>query len=248
VSDIRLTSDITVRLAQSCGNDAMVLAARQASTDFAGAARLAAAAPAEEQYGRIRHAMRLKHGSVFEHGFMTFAVHAPAFVWWEWVRHRWMAVECSDLSFNLESARYHQLEPVFWVPRPGRPMIRPPGFKPARPELEPADHPTYANVVAIFWATYQEAWGRYRSLVGDGVASEVARAVLGFGVYYSGWVSCNPRSLMAFLALRTHDPRAAVPSYPQAEIEEAARQCEEALKAGWPLVWRAFNECGRVAP
>jgi thymidylate synthase (FAD) len=38
------------------------------------------------------------------------------------------------------------------------------------------------------------------------------------------------------------------PSYPQAEIEEAARQLEELVATLWPLAYRAWNRNGRVAP
>jgi thymidylate synthase (FAD) len=53
---------------------------------------------------------------------------------------------------------------------------------------------------------------------------------------------------MSFLSLRTHDESAKYVSYPQAEIEEAARACEAIFAAGWPLTHAAFNEFGRVAP
>lgn len=248
MSDITLTSEIAVQCMQSVGEDAMILAARQASTDFAEAVRLAESIPSEEQYGRIRHAVRMKHGSCFEHGLLTFAVHAPAFVWWEWVRHRWMAVDCPDLSFNLESGRYKELHPVFWVPRAERAMIVPAMHKPSRPKYEMAGEEQYYDTRRDLESAYAASWFRYQRMLRRGIASEVARTTLPFGVYYSGWVSCNPRSLMHFLSLRTQNPQAETPSYPQAEIEEAARACEEVFRVGWPLTWRAWNECGRVAP
>jgi len=81
-----------------------------------------------------------------------------------------------------------------------------------------------------------------------GIGKEVARAVLPVGIYSSCWVTMNPRALMHFLSLRTHDADAKYVSYPQAEIEEAARACERTFAVGWPLTYKAFNECGRVAP
>jgi thymidylate synthase (FAD) len=98
--------------------------------------------------------------------------------------------------------------------------------------------------------TYQANWEGYQRLMRLGIANEAARAVLGFGVYYSGWVTCNARSLMHFLSLRVgkEKPEAMFPSYPQQEIELAALQCEEMLAKGWPLVYRAWVENGRVAP
>lgn len=245
---ITLISEITVHLEKHVGDDGTVLAARQASTDPEEARRLIAEMPGEEQYGRIRHAMRMHHTSCFEHGLMTFSVHAPAFVWWEWVRHRFQAVDCPDLSFNLESGRYKELEPVFWVPRADRRMVPVQDYRPARPLFEIASSERYEQVRLWFRSAYMNAWMAYRDLREQGIAAEVVRSVLGFGVYYSGFCSGNPLAWLNFLAKRTHEPTARDVSYPLAEIEEAARQVEAHFACYWPLTHRAFNECGRVVP
>jgi thymidylate synthase (FAD) len=247
MADVRLISEITVRLVQSVGGDAMVLAARQASTDFEEATRLAASMPGDEQYGRIRHAMKMSHSSIFEHGLLTFAVHAPAFVWWEWVRHRFQAVDCPGLSFNLESARYRELEPVFWVPRAGRPLRRIADHKPARPKFV-ADERLHGLALTDVGHACRQSWAAYRRMLHEGTAPEVARSVLPFNTYYHGWASGNPLAWMHFLSKRTADAGAAVPSYPQSEIAEAAAQVEEAFRTGFPLTHNAWNENGRTAP
>ncbi len=64
----------------------------------------------------------------------------------------------------------------------------------------------------------------------------------------SCWVTCNPRSLMAFLSLRTHSEKAKSVSYPLYEIEEAARATELILASGWPITYASFVENGRVGP
>ena len=61
--------------------------------------------------------MRDRHGSPFEHNSMTFFVRAPIFVWREHMRHR-------IASYNEESGRYRQLEPVFYVPDHRRPVVQ----------------------------------------------------------------------------------------------------------------------------
>jgi thymidylate synthase (FAD) len=239
-ADIRLTSEIAVRLIDSMGGDGRIVAAARASTQGAASADT----PDDEAAGLINYLMKHRHGTPFEHGALTAYIHAPAFVWWEWVRHR------IGTSFNLESARYKTLEPVFWMPRRERPMMLPArGYTPARPHFEPAeDDFEYEAVIYQMRHAYRSAWANYKELVNRGVANEVARAVLGFGVYYSGWVTCNPRSLMHFLSLRTHDPAARYPSFPQAEIAEAARAVEAIFAEGWPITFAAFNKHGRVAP
>jgi thymidylate synthase (FAD) len=196
----------------------------------------------------IRYLLKNRHSTPVEHCSMTFFVHAPAFVWWEWVRHRFISMTCLEDSFNLESGRYRELAPTFWVPRRDRRMVPVDGFKPARPEFDPASDDVYDRTVKRLRGTHLVAWAAYREMIADGVATEVARSALGFGVYYSGWVTTNLRNALAFLSLRTSNPEATTRSYPQAEIEECAVQIEKSIETTFPLVYRAFVECGRVAP
>lgn len=255
-SEIQLTSEITVRLIQSMGGDHMPIAAARASTS--GEAALAFAEPGREaeNAGLINYLMSQRHGTPSEHSAMTFFVHAPAFVWWEWIRHRvgqsitcpGMSDDISDASFNLESGRYKVLDPVFWVPRPDRKMTPAKDHKPARPKFEAISDCQYKDLLSAMKSGYRAAWKAYRRMIETGIANEVARAVLGFGVYYAGWITCNPRSLMSFLSLRTYDPAAKFVSYPQAEIEEAARVAETFFAEGWPITHASFVRNGRVGP
>lgn len=242
MTEIRLTDEITVRLVQSMGGDHMVVASAKVSTTGEAALGYADPACADANAGLIDYLMKMRHGTPFESSALTFFVHAPAMVWWEWVRHR------IGHSFNLESGRYKRLDPVFWIPARGRKMVPAEGHKSARPRFDPADDDTYEKVKATLASGYSSNWAHYRELLDAGVANEVARAVLGFGVYYAGWVTCNPRSLMAFLSLRTHEPDAKFVSRPQAEIEQAARVAERFLAEGWPLTHAAFVKNGRVGP
>lgn len=241
MSDIQLTSEITVRLVQSVGGDSMVVAAAKVSVTGEEAIRFADAGCAEANAGLIDYLMRMRHGTPFEHSLLTFFVHAPAFVWWEFVRHR------VGHSFNLESSRYKKLDPVFWVPRVDRKLVPSPCHKSARPSFV-ADAGRAEFAARTLSLAYAEAYRRYEEMIEAGIASEVARAALPFAVYFSGWVTVNPRSLMAFLSLRTHDPAAHFVSYPQAEIEEVARCIERLFSEGWPLCYEAFCRNGRVGP
>jgi thymidylate synthase (FAD) len=238
---ITTTSAITVRAVQRMGGDHMVVAAARVSTCGTDAERYAAPAAAGECAGLIGYLMKHRHGTPFEHSALTFYVHAPAFVWWEWTRHR------IGHSFNLESARYRELPPVFWVPREDRPITPDAGHKAARPKFK-ADPAKVVLTARCLAGAYEVAYSNYRAMLANGVASEVARACLPFAVYYSGWVTANPRSLMHFLSLRTHEPAATFVSYPQAEIEEAARAVELLLAEGWPVTHAMFVANGRGAP
>lgn len=237
---IQTTSEIIVQLMQQAGNDAMVLAAARTSSDPS-TAKLALQG-SDDPEKVIRSLLRHRHGSPFEHGLMTHFVDAPIFVWREHHRHR------IGWSYSEESARYVQLRPKFWVPKPGRPVMKPEGFRAMRPKMEQASDITYVSMVEWEEQAYQEAWNAYIDILGLGVASEVARSVLPVSVYSRGWTTCNPRSMMHFLGLRTHEPNSQFVSYPQAEIEEVARQYEESFAKYWPITYKYFNEFGRVAP
>lgn len=241
MADIQVTDKITVRLVQSVGGDHMVVAAAKVSTSGEAAQAFAAPGSEDANAGLINYLMANRHGTPFEHASLTFFVHAPTFVWWEWVRHR------IGFSYNLESSRYKKLDPVFWVPRPDRKIKPAENHKPARPNFL-ADEELSAFAAHQMVLSYREAYQRYERMIDEGVAGEVARAVLPFAVYFSGWVTTNPRALMAFLSLRTHELDARFVSRPQAEIEEAARAAEQFLAEGWPITHRAFVKNGRVAP
>lgn len=151
-------------------------------------------------------------------------------------------------SYNEESARYKQLDPVFWHPRPDRKIVPAPDHKSARPSFQAGTEEQHDWLKEDLRAGYADAYARYQDRIDRGYAKEVARAGLPVGIYSSCWVTCNPRSLMAFLSLRTHEPDATFVSRPQAEIEQAARVAETFLAEGWPLTHAAFCRNGRVGP
>lgn len=240
--DMIWKSTVDVRPIQSMGGDHMVVAAAKVSTDGSAAEALAGML-ADEKYGLIKYLMTFRHGTPFEHSALTFFVHAPIFVWREWHRHR------IGFSYNEESGRYKQLEPVFYVPDRERPMMKVEGWKPGRPRfLRCEDDSIYATLVANLKKSYFTAYHAYEENLTLGIDPDLARDCLPVGIYSSCWVTCNPRSLMAFLSLRTHDPEAKYVSYPLHEIELGARAAEEILKTGWPLTHKAFVEGGRVGP
>lgn len=210
----------------------------------------------EANYGLINYLMKNKHGTPFEHSTMTVFVHAPIFVFREWHRHR------IGISINEESGRYKQLEPVFYIPdelRPG--LMQKPGGRPGQYEYINANPQELSDIQDNLALVYREAYRTYQNLLSFGAAKEVARMCLPVAIYSSMYWTCNPRSLMAFLSLRTKRPewdwagspetnrdRAKFPSKPQYEINVASDALEEIFKEHWPLTYKAYNENGRVAP
>jgi thymidylate synthase (FAD) len=305
---MQFTSDITVILKDHMGSDARVAEAARVSTqgDAALNPNVVVALSAiiddpDHPYGLkalralLGYLMKHRHGSPFEHGALTFIVHAPIFVWREWHRHR-IGFAYADygldadtsMSFNEESGRYKKLDPVFYIAPPMRPMYKVENWKPGRPKfltreqydlvlqeqyhtgiavshnsniplIQPGDFSTPISFIEDIDRRYHSWLDRYRSSCIEaydtyeqglelGLDPGLARASLPVSTFSTCYVTCNPRSLMAFLSLRTHEPEASFVSYPLYEIEVAARICEDLFAQYWPITYEAFCKNGRVAP
>lgn len=229
-----------VSLIQHAGDDVMVAAAAKVSTSGDEARDLSKIEEEGGISGLIRYLMKHRHGSPFEHGMMTFFVHAPIFVIRELQRHR-------IASYNEESGRYKQLEPVFWSPDDERKIAKTEGYRSARPTFE-AGTPEQFELIRKHDELYDQLYAAYEEEIAAGIGNEVARRLLPLATFSSLWVTMNPRGLMNFLSLRVHDENAASVSYPQREIEEVAEQMEAAFAEHWPLVHKQFVKNGRMAP
>jgi thymidylate synthase (FAD) len=242
VPEIEFRTDVTVELVRSSASDSDVLFAARVSTlgeQTLSDAEAATEADPKRDKGLINYLMRDRHGSPFEHNSMTFYVQAPIFVFREFMRHR-------IASYNEESGRYRQLNPVFYVPGPDRNLVQvgKPGaydFLPGTPEQT-----TLVENEVVAQAT--AAFASYERMLEAGVAREVARIVLPLNIYSSMYVTMNARSLMNFLSLRTKREGTQFPSYPQREIEMCAEKMENRWAELMPLTYAAFNASGRVAP
>jgi len=256
---LTLTSEITIELIDSMGSDLSILHAARVSTR--GGMRfddLAKSVDQKEITGLINYLVKHRHGTPFEHGAVTMYVHAPIFVWREWHRHR------IGWSYNEESARYKTLDPVFYIPPKNRPMVKVDNWKPGRPkfntleqeiedkvyshEIDSKVDTKYETLKDRLHESYNLAYLYYLQNLEEGFDPGLARDCLPVGIYSSCWVTCNPRSIMAFLSLRTHSPAAKFVSYPLYEIEQAALKIEEIFKRLWPITHQAFCDNGRVGP
>jgi thymidylate synthase (FAD) len=238
MSDITFRSDVTVELVRASAHDADVVFAARVST--AGEQTLADIdADPERSRGLIRYLMRERHGSPFEHNSMTFFVRAPIFVWREHMRHR-------IASYNEESGRYRELEPVFYVPARDRNIVQ--IGKTGAYEFVPGSPEQYDLIESATKESCSVAYRAYQEMLAAGIAREVARMVLPVTIYSSAYVTMNARSLMNFLSLRRKAEDSAFPSYPQREIEMVAEKYEELWAGLMPLTHTAFVENGRVAP
>ncbi|MFF8544841.1 FAD-dependent thymidylate synthase, partial [Streptomyces werraensis] len=171
---------------------------------------------------------------------MTFFVSAPIFVFREFMRHR------VGWSYNEESGRYRELEPVFYVPDADRKLVQ--EGRPGKYRFVEGTKEQQELVGRAMEDSYRRSYEAYQEMLAAGIAREVARSVLPVGLYSSAYATCNARSLMHFLGLRTQHELAKTPSFPQREIEMVAEQMEAEWAKLMPLTHAAFNANGRVAP
>lgn len=237
MSDIEFRSDVTVELMKHNASDFDVIWAARVSTQ---GARIGSETLADRRSGLINYLMRDRHGSPFEHNSMTFLISAPIFVFREFMRHR------VGWSYNEESGRYRELDPVFYVPDADRKLVQ--VGKPGAYTFEHGTPDQLEGVTNTLEVGYKIAYAYYQSMVADGVAREVARSILPVGIYSSMYATCNARSLMHFLGLRTQHELAKVPSFPQREIEMVGEKMEAEWAKLMPITYEAFNANGRVAP
>ena len=236
--EIIFRDDMSVELVKSSASDSDVIWAARVST--AGEQSLdAVGADATRAEGLINYLARERHGSPFEHTSMTFFVSAPIFVFLEFMRHR-------IASYNEESGRYRELNPVFYIPSKERRLVQ--IGKPGAYEFVEGTPEQYQLTVDAIKESCTLAYANYQKMLEAGVAREVARAVLPVTLYSSMYVTMNARALMNFLSLRTSREGSHFPSYPQREIEMVAEKMEAEFAKLMPITYGAFQKSGRVAP
>jgi thymidylate synthase (FAD) len=236
MTEIRFRSDVTVELVKHTASDNDVVFAARVSTQ----GEQSLTVPPARTEGLINYLMRDRHGSPFEHNSMTFFIEAPIFVFREFQRHR------TGWSYNEESGRYRQLKPVFYIPDENRKLVQ--QGKPGAYTFGEGTEIQKTNARELLMENSSECYWMYRTLLDNGIAREVARMALPVNIYSSMYATCNARSLMHFLGLRTIDERAKVPTFPQQEIHWVGKWMEKEWAQLMPLTYEAFNKNGRVAP
>jgi flavin-dependent thymidylate synthase len=172
-------------------------------------------------------------------------------------------------SINEQSGRYVELPSMFYIPPPERALMQ--VGKPGAYEYVEAIPELYSTLIRSMKHCCKVSYRGYQLALENGIAKEVARMVLPVNIYSSMYWTCNARSLMAFLSLRTRaddywikdeslgdtepgpfyfqNPGGAMfPSKPMWEIEACARAMEQVFSMAFPLTYEAFVKHGRVAP
>lgn len=140
-------------------------------------------------------------------------------------------------SYNEWSGRYSKIDPEFYVPENVRTQVGKPGSY----SFEPVDDEVRENAQREIEENATRAFQAYERMLEQGVAKEVARAVLPLSTYTKYYWSCNPRSLMHFCSLRNHEAA-------QYEIRQYAAAAESFLERQMPITHAAFVENDRTAP
>jgi thymidylate synthase (FAD) len=212
-----------VRLVDHMGNDLSIVRAARVSYDAAWRA-----GENEKSDNRlINYLWRNKHTTPFEAVTFTFEVRAPIFVFRQWHRHR-------TQSYNELSARYRELDEVFYIPKAEDIGVQSKDNK----QMRDTSLPTLVvrfDEVREYADHCHSAFVLYRKLLDRGWPRELARAVLPFATYSHMFATLNLRNLFHWLELRLH-------KHAQPEIRVYAEAIIKLIYPLVPVATQAFME------
>jgi thymidylate synthase (FAD) len=185
----------------------------------------------------LRYLVRNWHTSPLEMAEFKFELRLPIFVQRQLVRHR-MA------SLNEESARYSEMEDVFYIPENGTWRTQSSsnkqgseGFIPDDCKVSygtPWEDRIYSLKVAVALHS-KDTYDLYKEMLDVGVAREMARNVLPVETYTRVVWKCDLLNLLKMLKLR-------MDSHAQYEIRVYAEAIAQFVKERAPWTWEAFMD------
>jgi len=207
-----------VRLVDWMGNDQSVVRAARVSYD--------AAWRAGEDEGSdsrlIKYLWRNHHTTPFEAVTLTFEVKAPIFVFRQWHRHR-------TFSYNELSARYRELPEEVYLPDFRLQSSK--SKQGSEGEIDDLNNDIFRSK---FQEAYWEAFRIYKQALEEGVARELARAVLPLATYSHMFCTANLLNVLKFLTLRCD-------SHAQYEIRVYADAMRELIQPIVPVCLSAWE-------
>lgn len=198
VKTIRVLNNGHVRLVKWTGDDLDIVRAARVSYD----AVWRAGKDDKSDEKLIRYLTTHRHTSPFEHVVLTFDIQAPIFVLRQWHRHR-------TWSYSEVSARYSELDLGFFEP-----AIEAIGGQSTNNKQGRDTNDLQFNPVAVQSLIRDHnnvCYSRYRALLEQGVARELARLVLPVTAYSQMFATVDLHNFFHFVGLRSH-------SHAQAEI------------------------------
>jgi thymidylate synthase (FAD) len=182
--------------------------------------------PMSEDAKLLRYLMANKHTTPFEQVRFTFHAKMPIFVARQWIRHR-------TGSFNEMSGRYGILPDEFYIPALDRMASQSKSNKQGSGDVLP--EPLAEQCAALIAESAHASYKAYETLLGNGLAREIARAVLPVTMYTQWYWTTDLHNLMHFLRLRLH-------SHAQYEIRVYAEAIRELVRPIVPCTMEAFDE------
>jgi thymidylate synthase (FAD) len=171
--------------------------------------------------GLIRYLAAHDHVSPFFHPQARFRVRMPIFVAREWYRHQ------IGFARNEVSRRYVDSQPECWVPRVEDLRARDPKLKQGSRPDPVASAEDWRRRVEDFQGCAVEL---YETMIADGVAPEIARAVLPQSMY-TEFIETGSLAAYARLCGLRLGPDA------QREIQAYAGAIKELLEPRFPVSW-----------
>lgn len=174
-----------------------------------------------EDTGLIRYLMRHWHTTPFEMVEFKFLIKCPIFIARQHMRHR-------TASVNEYSARYSVVKDEFWIPDDFRTQSK----LNKQSSAEPFQN---RQLMDLYTTTCRKSFDVYTTMLENGVAREIARAVLPQSTYTEFYWKINLHNLLHYLRLRLA-PEA------QEEIREIAQLMYAHVKRLVPNVAQAFED------
>lgn len=159
-----------------------------------------------------------KHMTPFEYQHATFLIECPLFIRSQIHRHR-------TFSFNEISRRYTDENLEFWIPDTFRGQ--------AKNNKQASSDEVVETTVQPEWY-YGVALEAYNKMIEDGVAREIARAILPQALLTKFYMGGNLRNWAHFIELRRDE-------HAQKEVQIIAERVAEELRKLWPESCQALG-------
>lgn len=211
-----------IRLVDCMGNDESVVRAARVSYDAAWRA-----GENEGSDARLIHYLwKHEHATPFESVVFTFDMKMPIFVARQLMRYR-------TAVFNELSGRYRELPEECYLPAANQIRAQSKTNKQGSDGL--VDDTGSRRAVNILDGQNKNAFAAYRTLLGFGVARELARTVLPLSTYTHLFMTVNLRNLFHILKQR-------LDSHAQMEIRVYAEAMLELIRPVVPVCVAAWEE------
>ena len=208
-----------VRLVDSMGGDNAIVQAARVSYGKGTTKK-------SQDRGLIRYLMRHRHSTPFEMVEFKFHAKMPIFVARQWVRHR-------TANINEYSLRYSEARDDFYFPDLDNIKFQSSINKQGRGKE--VSQKIKEKVLKYFKEISKRSFEMYDELNNDGVARELARAILPVNLYTEWYWKNDLHNLLHFIGLRSD-------SHAQYEIQVYSDAMSLSVKNVAPYAWEAYKD------